>query len=354
MTARSTTRPRRRRRRQSALTSAVAGGGSGHLAASGNFTADPNESGLIVRFFANSDCSGTAFAERSGLTADPAGLSAFSFNRPSPNQSAGFISLTAESSRGAIGPLARSRSPCSLLPRGVPTLTSAEAGMGVGQAFLSVSGQFAAGEGEGGLSLRLFDNASCSGESIGEKSGLSADGNRVVAPISTTPSRRSTRGQSFQLGRVEVDCGPGCSNAVTVTGLAAPGKPQLFGAVPGEGLGGGFLGVAGLFSASADEHNLSLRLFASADCAGPPLTQMKTGLFANHQGFAAFAVDDAFPTLADGTFVSAQARRGGPAGTWSGCSNWVVVGPNNTSWPAALTIGENATKAGYLQSQARR
>ena len=65
-------------------------------------------------------------------------------------------------------------------------------------------------------------------------------------------------------------------------------------------------------------------------------------------GVAAFAVEDAFPTLPAGTSVSAQASRGGE---WSECSNAIVVGPNNTSWPTALAVGPNSTTNGNLTSQ---
>ena len=48
---------------------------------------------------------------------------------------------------------------------------------------------------------------------------------------------------------------------------------------------------------------------------------------------------------------SVEDRAASTTGAWSACSNSVVVGPNNTTWPSALEVGENSTTTGYLQSQ---
>ena len=188
---------------------------------------------------------------------------------------------------------------------GVPTLSAAVAEAGVDLAHLSVSGRFTANPSESGLSVRLFTNANCDSTPIGTKTDLDADSGGTVnftitdafttVEPGTSVSAESNRGGDWS------DCSP----PFVVTAQPAPGAPQLFGAVPALGTNKDKLGVAGVFTAGHDETGLALQLFASAGCApGTQVMQIKTGLKANAQGYAAFAVDDTFPTLnAPNTFV---------------------------------------------------
>ena len=137
------------------------------------------------------------------------------------------------------------------------------------------------------------------------------------------PCRRPARTSTLKFESADADssaCGIAIDDVSVIESgatppAAAPGVPQLFGAVPDVqpvASGGSYLGLAGVFTANPNEADLSLRLFSNATCDGAPGQPIgtKTGLAANPQGFAAFAVDDTFPNLAPGTFVSAQSRRG--------------------------------------------
>jgi len=138
---------------------------------------------------------------------------------------------------------------------------------------------------------------------------------------------------------------------VSVT-LATPAPaPVLFGAVPNGG-------VAGLVKDSVPAGTAyQVTFYTSSTCNDPEPAQLTpppttdTTITTNANGIAAFALD--FPTLAEGTYVRAQASL--PGGPPSAFSNCVRVEPNNTSWPTAtplaLDANGQATASGYLQDQ---
>jgi len=140
------------------------------------------------------------------------------------------------------------------------------------------------------------------------------------------------------------------SNCVTVSGGGggAVDPPVLFAAVPDATPNA--LGIAGLVEDAALPAGASFQVqfYSSPQCNSASPTALGTRtVTTNANGVAAFALEG-FPDVADGTAVRATASRGGPP---SGFSNCVIADPNNTSWPTALSLSANDTRAGFLRDQ---
>jgi CSLREA domain-containing protein len=139
------------------------------------------------------------------------------------------------------------------------------------------------------------------------------------------------------------------SNCVTLSDVAPPPAPILFGAVvdatPGT------LGVAGLVDSgqptAGQLFDVEFYSVPACDAVGPT-TLLGTGedFVTNETGIAGFA-KDGLTDVPAGTAVIAVAIRGGATSQRSNC---VVADFNNTSWHTARALTADDTKTGHLRA----
>jgi len=139
------------------------------------------------------------------------------------------------------------------------------------------------------------------------------------------------------------------SNCVTLSDVAPPPAPVLFGAVvdatPGT------LGVAGLVDIREPLANQALDVeFYSVPACDPiaPKTSLGVGqnFLTNPTGIAGFA-KDGLTNVPIGTFVVATAARSGSVSEMSNC---VVADRNNTSWHTAHALAPDGDETGALRA----